>query len=62
MEWLILAFVGIAVLMYAVIRLALVLDAMRRCPTLSEDLSATIAERNHGHEDGSSKIPAEPLS
>jgi Na+-transporting methylmalonyl-CoA/oxaloacetate decarboxylase gamma subunit len=37
-EWLILTFVGVAVVLYALVRLALMLDAMLRQPKISDEL------------------------
>lgn len=60
MEWLIIAFLGVVVLLYAVVRLAIVLDAKRRGPTLTEDLSTPTLKSNVTPRIGPSKAPTEP--
>ena len=46
MEWLLFTTAGIAILLYALMRLALVLDAMSRAPTLKDDLRTTAGVRD----------------
>jgi hypothetical protein len=60
MEWLILAGIGGAVVLYAVLRLALALDAVRRNAATTDDLKAAVERSTRPGGTRAVVAPAEP--